>query len=75
MEAKEALIGGERGYEFYERIAPQLSEYITDRGFAAFEIGHDQAQIVKELLGRESFKVNIYKDYSGQDRVAIAWKY
>ncbi|NPA41828.1 MAG: peptide chain release factor N(5)-glutamine methyltransferase [Aquificae bacterium] len=74
-EKKTALIGGEKGYEFYERIAPLLKNYLKEGGFVALEIGHDQGDIVRKLLTREAGleKVIIYKDYSGQDRVAIGW--
>jgi len=36
------------------------------------EIGHDQGQIVQELL--KDYSPKIFKDYSGQDRVVIGWK-
>ena len=74
-EGKEALIGGEKGYEFYERVSRELREHLSDEGVVAFEIGHDQGEVVKSLLGEEGFEVNIYRDYNGQDRVIVGWKY
>ncbi len=75
LEGREALLGGIDGYEFYKKVAPYLKEHLKEGGFVAFEIGHDQGKGIKKLL-REiaGFKeVIIYKDYSGQDRIAVAW--
>ena len=73
-EGKLALLGGERGWEFYERIAQQGRTYLREGGFLALEIGHDQGDVVKTLLKEGGFKeVMIYRDYSGQDRVVMAW--
>ena len=73
-EGREALIGGEKGYEFYERFAKEVPRHLKGGGFVALEIGHDQGRVVEELLKGAGFeRVIIYKDYSGQDRVVIAW--
>ncbi len=73
-EGKLSLIGGKKGYELFERLAPELKKHLKDGGFVAFEIGHDQGKVVRSLLKEGGFsEVIIYKDYSGQDRVAIAW--
>ncbi len=71
-EGKRALIGGEKGYEFYERIAKESPRFLKERGFVALEIGHDQGRIVKELFEISGFEVKIIKDYLGYDRVVIA---
>ena len=67
-----SLIGGKKGWEFYELIAEEGTKHLKESGFIALEIGHDQGKVVKELLERKGFKVNIFKDYSGFDRVVIA---
>lgn len=73
-EGREALIGGEKGYEFYEKFAKEVGNYLKDKGFVALEIGHDQGEIVFKLLKEAGFReVIIYKDFSGQDRVAVGW--
>ncbi len=73
-EGKLSLIGGEKGYEFYEVIAKEAKRHLKEGGFVALEIGHDQGKVVKELLREGSFReVMIYKDYSGQDRVVLGW--
>ena len=71
-EGKIALIGGKKGYEFYERIAKEAPKFLKERGFVALEIGHDQGEIVKNLFENLGFEVEIIKDYSGYDRVVIA---
>ncbi len=72
-EGYSSLIGGRKGYEFYERFVREVRDFLKEDGFIALEIGHDQGKIVRELLQGAGFKVMIYKDYSGQDRVVIAW--
>jgi len=72
-EGKISLIGGERGYEFYERFSRDVRNHLKEGGFVALEIGHDQGKVVKNLLEGVGFKVMIYKDYAGQDRVVIGW--
>ncbi len=74
MEGYKSLIGGKKGYEFYERFAEEVNNYLKERGFVALEIGHDQGKIVKSILESAGFMVNIYKDYLGQDRVVVGWK-
>lgn len=72
-EGVQSLIGGEKGYEFYEELSTHIGKYVKKGGFVVLEIGHDQGEIVKSLLEKAGFKVKIYKDYSGQDRIAIGW--
>lgn len=72
-EGKISLIGGERGYEFYERFSKEVRNYLKEGGFVALEIGHDQGKVVRSLLEGAGFKVMIYKDYAGQDRVVVGW--
>ena len=71
-EGKRALIGGKKGYEFYERIAKEVPEFLKEKGFVALEIGHDQGNVVKKLFENLGFKVEVIKDFSGYDRVVIA---
>ena len=64
-----ALDGGEDGLDFYRilTVAP-----IKDEGVILMEIGDDQAEAVKEIFS--DFDVEIFKDYGGFDRVAVAKK-
>ncbi len=73
-EGELALLGGEKGWEFYERMADRVKDHLKEGGLLALEIGHDQGEVVKTLLTEGGFKeVMIYRDYSGQDRVVMAW--
>ncbi len=68
-----SVIGGEKGYEFYERFCAEVRDYLLPGGFVALEIGHDQGKVVRDLLVSAGFEVMIYKDYAGQDRIALGW--
>ncbi|MFN7064641.1 MAG: peptide chain release factor N(5)-glutamine methyltransferase [Aquificaceae bacterium] len=73
-EGYSSLIGGEKGWEFYKRIKESIGLYLKEEGFFAFEIGHDQATVVKNLFEAMGYKIEIIRDYSGQDRVVIGWR-
>lgn len=70
-----ALSGGEDGLVFYRRIAEKGKDILNDGGFIAFEVGHNQAQEVKEILERNGYtNIEITKDLAGIDRVVSALK-
>ena len=70
-----ALSGGEDGLVFYRRIAEKGKDILNDGGFIAFEVGHNQAQEVKEILERNGYtNIEITKDLAGIDRVVTAVK-
>jgi len=72
-EPKIALDGGEDGYDFYRRIINESPEYFNDTGILAFEVGHDQSQMIKSLLESSGFiDVEIHCDLSGIERVVLA---
>jgi len=73
VEGYTSVVGGERGDELIEAIIAGAREHLHEGGFIALEIGHDQGETVETLFRREGFKAMIYKDYLGQDRVAIGW--
>ncbi len=75
LEGYTSLIGGEKGWEFYERISDAVGDYLKPEGLLALEIGHDQGEVVKRIFEKRGFSVDILKDYSGQDRVVLAWRY
>lgn len=73
LEPKLALVGGDLGYEIYQKIIDQAKDYLNEKGKIFFEIGYDQGQIVKDLLEAQGFKeVKILKDYAGHDRMLVA---
>lgn len=72
-EPKIALDGGKDGYDFYRRIINESPEYFNDTGILAFEVGHDQSQVIKSLLESSGFiDVEIHCDLSGIERVVLA---
>jgi release factor glutamine methyltransferase len=69
-----ALDGGEDGLVFYRKIVDQASSHLRKNGVLIFEIGHDQAEEVSQLIqGTGKFtKVHVVKDLPGHDRVVYA---
>ncbi len=72
LEGKTSLIGGEKGWEFYERFSKEVGDHLKENGFFALEIGHDQGAVIEEIF--KDFQLKIFKDYTGQDRVVIGWR-
>ncbi len=70
-----ALEGGEDGLDFYRKITAQSKKYIKENGILAYEVGHDQAKDVAEIMVNNGY-TNIYtkKDLQGIDRVVIGYK-
>ncbi len=66
----QALDGMEDGLYFYHRIVSESRAYLVRGGRLYFEIGHDQAKEVCELMQDAGFKeIQVVKDYAGLDRV------
>ncbi|MGL6104693.1 peptide chain release factor N(5)-glutamine methyltransferase [Romboutsia sp.] len=70
-----ALEGGDDGLDFYRDITQQSKQYIVENGILAYEVGHDQAEEVSEIM-RENGYAKIYtkKDIQGIERVVIGFK-
>ena len=66
-----AFIGGEDGADFYRSMTPRLKSRLKPGGFIAYEIGFDQAEILKEIAAENSMSCSIFTDLSGNDRVAL----
>lgn len=61
------------GVEFYKRIIEGAARLFVKRGFVVFELGINQASIVKNLFLQNGFEnINIVKDLAGIDRVISA---
>ena len=73
-EPKIALVSGENGTEFYERIIELYKNKICSDGFFAFEIGYTQGDALCSISKKHGLTSTILKDYSGNDRVAIMRK-
>ncbi len=72
-EPMQALDGMEDGLFFYRRIIEEAPEFLNKEGKLYFEIGHDQAEQVSELLEKGGFsQIQVVKDYAGLDRVVYA---
>jgi release factor glutamine methyltransferase len=64
FEPKLALVGGERGIEFYERLARELPAYLNPGAQVFFEIGAGQGEALKKLFpGGE-----LHRDWAGHPR-------
>lgn len=73
-EPKGALVSGESGYEYYERIIPELKDHLTYRGKVYFEYGIHQEDYIKKLLVKDFRCIKIIKDNSGVNRFISATK-
>lgn len=65
-----ALDGKEDGLYFYKKIIEESPAFLKQGGRILFEIGHDQAEAVSELMKRRGFEqIRVKKDLAGLDRV------
>ncbi len=69
-----ALDGGEDGLDAYRTILAELDNHIDKDGYIMFEVGIDQAQLVKEMLENMNYKCRIVQDLEGVDRIVIGKK-
>lgn len=66
-----ALDGGPDGLDFYRVIAEEASYHLKTGGLLFLEIGHDQAEAVKEILESAGGfnNIEIRRDLAGNERV------
>ncbi|CAG9470071.1 HemK/PrmC family methyltransferase [Campylobacter upsaliensis] len=69
-EPKNALLGGEKGYEILEKII--IFAYQKEAKFLACEFGYDQKEILSQILDTYNFKAEFFKDENGFDRAFVA---
>ena len=69
-EPRLALDGGEDGLFFYRNIIKSSPEFLNHKGFLVFEIGHDEAEDICNLM-KDKFEVEAYKDLNNLDRVVV----
>jgi len=68
-----ALNGGTDGLDYYKRIVADSRTHLKQGGRLMMEIGYDQGEELKELLKEAGYSnIEIKKDLSGNDRVAMA---
>ena len=74
FEPRCALVAEDNGLVFYKKITSLYKDKIKRGGFILFEIGHTQADSVREIAAAEGLTCEIIKDYSSRDRVAMLKK-
>ena len=73
-EPKIAFVGGIDGGDFYRRLTELYCNLIDEKGFIAYEIGYDQAELMQSIAEKHNMTCEIIKDLSGNDRVAVMRK-
>jgi release factor glutamine methyltransferase len=66
-----ALYGGDDGLAIYRRLIPEAERLLKPGGWLVMEIGHDQANSVRAMLGAWK-EVEIRKDLANLPRVILA---
>lgn len=69
-EPKNALFGGEMGYEILENIIAY--SFKKKARFLACELGYDQREILTRILQKYAFVAEFFKDEGGFDRAFVA---
>ena len=70
-EPRAAFVGGEDGGDFYRHLTPIYKNIIDSEGFIAYEIGYDQADMLRKIAEENGMTCRILKDYGARDRVAV----
>lgn len=71
FEPAEALFAGREGLDEYRRLAPDIGRLLASGGLAAVEIGHDQADAVRELLEAGGLHPRLACDLAGRPRAML----
>lgn len=74
FEPRVALDGGGDGLDFYRVIISEYSKYLKDDGSIILEIGYDQAAAIIDLAKSGGLDCRVFKDFGGNDRVAVITK-
>lgn len=71
-----ALDGGLDGYDYYRRLVTVGKDALKPGGWILFEVGHDQAEVVKQLFLDDGAYEDIqcYRDLQGIQRMVGAHK-
>jgi release factor glutamine methyltransferase len=73
FEPRSALDGGTDGLEVLRHLIPDAAMALKPHGWCFLEIGHDQGEAVRALLGQAGFTdITIARDLAGQIRFAQA---
>jgi len=71
FEPAEALFAGGEGLDEYRRLAPDIGRLLVPGGLAAVEIGHDQADAVRQLLEAHGLHPRLACDLAGRPRAML----
>lgn len=72
-EPKMALVAGETGYEFYQRLSQEIPLHLNPQGKSYFEIGAGMGEEVKNLFLKAGWSsVEVSTDWSSHDRFVRA---
>lgn len=69
-----AFLGGVDGGDFFRALTPLYRNVIADEGFIAYEIGYDQADLLRTIAEENDMRCIILRDLSGNTRVAVLKK-
>jgi release factor glutamine methyltransferase len=74
FEPRLALIGGQRGTEFHERLLRESQEFLAPGGLLLMEVGQGQAPAVRQMAEQIGgyTALRVVEDAAGIDRVVIA---
>ena len=74
FEPREALLAGESGLEFYEKLIPSAAAYLKKNGWLLLEIGAKQEEGIRRILTASGFYdgIDLRRDYAGLARVIKA---
>ncbi|MBD3415371.1 MAG: peptide chain release factor N(5)-glutamine methyltransferase [Candidatus Aminicenantes bacterium] len=73
-EPKQALVSGERGYEFIRRLVCEAPNYLKPGGHLLFEIGQGQEERVRTFFDETWARIEILNDLAGIPRIFLAQK-
>lgn len=63
-----ALFAGKEGLDDYRVLIPILHKLLNPDGIAIFEIGHTQADAVREMAEKAGFSVDLIRDLANRSR-------
>jgi len=71
FEPRIALLAGQTGVEFYEKLIYQAASYLKKDGWLLMEIGAPQAEKIRVIMQECAFfeNIDVQRDYAEHDRV------
>lgn len=69
-EPENALLAAENGIYFYRQILEKAKEFLTENGKNYFEIGYNEAEMIKEIAIQNGYyEIEVFQDLNGFDRM------